>query len=123
MVSLLVRQTSLSPLLRPTIAPGYEIALKAPGEPIILAGNEARVPGTLDTALTRVPLAGWRFAWGDADPRPRTEWRLVQFRFDAFDPPIPARAIARRPGSIARRSPSSAWATPAGCRGNCGSTG
>jgi hypothetical protein len=79
MISLLVRQTMIASLLQPAIIPTYHLALKEPGQPTILTGNDSRVHGTLDTALMRVPLAGWRFGFPGADPRPRTEWRVVQF--------------------------------------------
>lgn len=82
-VTLLVRQTSLSPWLRPALQPQYFVALRAPDRAQTLSGDQWSAEGTLESALSVVPMQGGIHV-GSSDGV-RTGWWTMRFRQDEGD--------------------------------------
>jgi hypothetical protein len=78
-LSVLVRKTALSPLLRPAIAPTWFVVLKDRGTTTALGGDQTWTRGTLVSVASRSPLSGWSFepAQGSGN-----EWQTIDFRVD-----------------------------------------
>jgi hypothetical protein len=86
LLSVLVRQTVLSPWLDPAMPPQFFLLLKAPDRDETDVGGMSAAAATRGRALSRIPLPGG--GWLGADGAD-TQWLVVNFTRDDVEPLAP----------------------------------